>query len=413
MTQRSDNQLRAQMSLYYDFLKTVADQGDQYAKLLQGIEDPYPAYERIRAGGPLVRSALGVWVTGDHGVANKVLRDRRFGVRKVDGSKMPDFVSFDNSMLGLDPPDHTRLRRLTIPALNPRMADRWRPRATEICDRLIDDILAEGDRFDLMPQFAQRLPNTVIADLVGIPDEHRPRFARLSRRIAPLLDGVVSFHKVRGVNLAIDELTEMFVEIIALRKAEPADDLISQMLPAVDDGRLGMHELLPLCMFLPLAGTETTVNLIGNGVRALLQHPEQWALLREEPDHAAGAVEETLRFDPPVQQYRRVAHEEIELEGELLPVDGELAILAAAANRDPAVFPDPGRFDITRRSKSDTLSFSSGIHYCLGAALARVEAEAALRAIATRLPGLRQDGPARRRDSFIIRGLLQFPLAVQ
>ncbi|MEU4625084.1 cytochrome P450 [Actinoplanes sp. NPDC023801] len=412
MTTPPDAGLRARMAGYYDILNKTADGGDLYAKLLQGPEDPYPIYEKIRALGPMSRSAFGAWVTTDHTIANKVLRDRRFGVRLADGQKVPEFMNFDNSMLGLDPPHHARLRKLTIPALNPRMAEQWRGRAEQLCDDMIDEVLAGGGQFDLMTEFAQKLPTTVIADLVGIPDELRPRFSRLSRRIAPLLDGVVSFHKVRGVDLAIGELTEMFRHIIALRQREPGDDLISQMLPAVAEGKLSMDELEPLCMFLPLAGSETTVNLIGNGVRALLAHPEQWEMLRDDPgSHAAGVVEETLRFDPPVQQYRRVAHHEIELAGEVLPVDSELAILAAAANRDPAVFDDPHRYDITRKSASGTLSFSAGIHYCLGAPLARVEAEAAIRALATRLPRLRPAGEPRRRDSFIIRGLLHLPLS--
>ncbi|MDG4801405.1 cytochrome P450 [Micromonospora sp. WMMD980] len=412
MTTLPDAGLRARMAGYYDILEKAAGEGDLYARLLRGPADPYPVYEQIRALGPLPRSALGTWVTTDHRIANKVLRDRRFGVRLADGQKVPEFMNFDNSMLGLDPPNHARLRKLTIPALNPRMADKWRDRADELCARFIDELPTDGTPFDLMTEFAQKLPVTVIADLVGIPDDLRPRFTRLSRRIAPLLDGVVSFHKVRGVDLAIGELTDMFRGIIELRQEDPGDDLISQMLPAIDDGRLTMAELEPLCMFLPLAGSETTVNLIGNGVRALLANPDQWDMLRADPKGlAAGVVEETLRFDPPVQQYRRVAHQEIELAGEVLPVDGELAILAAAANRDPAVFDDPHRYDITRRSAADTLSFSAGIHYCLGAPLARVEAEAAFRAIATRLPDLRVAGEPRRRDSFIIHGMLHFPLS--
>jgi P450-derived glycosyltransferase activator len=412
MSRPTDAQLRAQMSVYYDFLKTASEQGDVYAQILQGLADPYPAYEAVRQLGPLVRSRVGPWVTADHRVANQVLRDSRFGVRKADGEKVPEFMSFDNSMLGLDPPEHTRLRRLTTKALNPRMADGWRPRAAEVCDRLLDEILAKGETFDLMTAFAQQLPTTIIADLVGVPEPYRPKFMRLSRRIAPLLDGVVSFHKARSVDLAIRELTDMFVEIIEQHATEPRDGMISQLLPAVGQ-TLSMAELIPLCMFLPLAGTETTVNLIGNGIRALLEHPEQWEQLRDDPELAAGAVEETLRFDPPVQQYRRIAHEEIEIAGQVLPVDGELAILAAGANRDPAVFTDPGRFDIHRQNGAGTLSFSAGIHYCLGAALSRVEAEAAFRALATRLPDLRVAGTPRRRDSFIIRGMVSFPLAAK
>lgn len=172
-----------------------------------------------------------------------------------------------------------------------------------------------------------------------------------------------------------------------------------------------MAELVPMVTFVPLAGSETTVNLVGNGILALLAHPEQWRLLAERPELAAGVAEETLRFDPPVQQYRRIAHERIEMAGRTLPVDAELAIIAGGANRDPQVFSDPDTFDITRRIGADTLAFSAGIHYCMGASLAKLEAEVAFKALVTRIPRLRQAGPIRRSGSFIIRGMVEFPVA--
>ncbi|MDG5809312.1 cytochrome P450 [Streptomyces ossamyceticus] len=408
----SERQLRAQMGFFHDLVRKLAAQGDPYAKVLTAPDNPYPAYEEIRERGALYRSPLGTWVTTDHGIANQVLRDKRFGVRKANGEKVPEFMNFDNSMLGLDPPDHTRLRRMTMPTFNPRVADRWRGRAEKICHRLIDDILATGDRFDLMTAFAHHLPTAVIGDLVGIPDEDRDRFHLLSREIVPLLDGVVTYEKARGVDAAIAGMTELFTRVVARRRADPREDMISRMLPLVDEGRLTMGELLPLCMFLPLAGTETTVNLIGNGVLALLRHPDQWRMVAERPELAEGVVAETLRHDPPVQTYRRIAHEPVELAGVSLPVDGELAIVAAGANRDPKVFTEPARFDITRANRNDTLSFSAGIHYCLGASLAKFEAEVAYQALISRLPRLRQAGPARRRGSFIIRGMREFPLSV-
>ncbi|MFF2542459.1 cytochrome P450 [Kitasatospora sp. NPDC058063] len=407
----SERQLRAQMRFFHDLVRKLAAQGDPYAKVLSAPDNPYPAYEEIRARGRVYRSPLGTWVTTDHELANQVLRDKRFGVRKADGEKVPEFMNFDNSMLGLDPPEHTRLRRMTMPTLNPRVVERWRGRAEEICHRLIDDILAQGDRFDLMTAFAHHLPTAVIGDLVGIPEEDREHFHHLSREIVPLLDGVVTYEKARSVDAAIAGMTELFTRIVEQRRVEPREDMISRMLPLVDEGSLSMDELLPLCMFLPLAGTETTVNLIGNGILALLRHPEQWRMVAEDPELAQNVVNETLRHDPPVQTYRRIAHEPVELGGVVLPVDSELAIVAAGANRDPQVFPDPARFDITRVSRNDTLAFSAGIHYCLGAPLARFEAEVAYRTLISRMPGLRQAGPVRRRGSFIIRGLREFPLS--
>ncbi|GAA2962153.1 cytochrome P450 [Actinokineospora diospyrosa] len=413
MTDLADRQARAQMALWQDHLRAVSDRGDPYARLLRAPEDPYPLYEQVRARGPLHRSGLGVWVTASHRLANKVLRDKRFGVRRADGTKAPEFMPFDNSMLGLDPPEHTRLRKLSVPSLNPRRLEKWRPTAERVCDELIDRILAGRAEVNFMSAFAQQLPLRVIGDLVGIPERHRRLFFQLSRRMAYLLDGVASVEVARDVRAAIAEMTVMFTDIIALRRVEPGEDLISDLLPAVDDGRLAMDELVPLCMFLPLAGTETTVNLIGNAVRALLGNPEQWARFKADPGLAPAVVQETLRYDTPVQQYRRIAHTDVELDGHVVPEGAELAICAGAANRDPEVYSRPDSFDIGRESGPDTLSFSAGIHFCLGAALARLEAEIALVAVAARLPLLRPVGQVRRRDSFIIRGMLQFPVAVE
>ncbi|MFE2023121.1 cytochrome P450 [Streptomyces sp. NPDC059499] len=409
----SERQLRAQLAFFHDFIRVQADLGDPYAKVLSVPESPYPHFEEIRARGLLHQSSIGAWVTADHGLANQILRDRRFGVRKAGGEKLPEFIGFDNSLLGADPPDHTRLRRIAAPTLNPRMAEGWRSRIQEICDQLIDDLLAEDGPFDLMTAFAQRLPVALIADLVGIPDRCRDDFHRISRRMTPLLEGVVTYEQTQSTEAAIREITELLVDVIAQRKADPQDDMITRLLALVDEGSMSMAELVPMATFVPLAGSETTVNLIGNGVLALLTHPEQWQLLVERPELAAGVAEETLRFDPPVQQYRRIVHERLELAGCTLPVDAELAVMVGGANRDPKVFSDPNTFDITRSVGADTLAFSAGIHYCMGASLAKVEAEVAFQALATRIPQLRRAGRIRRGGSFIIRGMAEFPVAAR
>jgi P450-derived glycosyltransferase activator len=401
------------MAVWHDYLWSVGDQGDPYALLLRAPQDPYPLYEQVRARGPLHRSALGTWVTADYFLASRVLRDRRFGVRKTNGQKAIEFMEFDNSMLGLDPPDHTRLRKLTLATLNPRNMERWRARAELYCHELLDQVLAGRREFNFMTAFAQQLPLRIVSDLVGVPESYRPEFFRQSRRMAYLLDGVATVEAAEDVGRAIEEMAEAFRGIIAIRQAEPQDDLVSDLLPALADGRLSMAEMVPLCMFLPLAGTETTVNLIGNATRTLMQHPDQWELVRADPGLAPAVIQETLRYDTPVQQYRRIVQEDLELAGHHLPADSELAICAGAGNRDPAVFADPDRFDITRKPGREVLSFSLGTHFCLGAALARLEAEVALAAVVQRLPTLRQAGPIRRRESFIIRGMLQFPVAVE
>lgn len=409
----NERQMRAQLAFFHDLIRIQANQGDPYAAVLAVAEDPYPHYAEIRRRGKLYQSSLGVWVTADHALANEILRDRRFGVRKAGGEKLPEFMSFDNSMLGVDPPDHTRLRRIATPTLNPRSHGAWRPEAEKICDRLIDGLLAADGPVNLMTAFAQQLPIAVIAELVGIPEAYRGEFYRISRRMTPLLEGVVTYEQTQSTETAIKEMTELFVDVVAQRRADPRDDMISRLLPLVDQGAMTMGELVPMVTFVPLAGSETTVNLIGNGILNLLAHPEQWRMLVERPELASGVAEETLRFDPPVQQYRRVAHEPIELAGRRLPVDAEVAIIAGGANRDPEVFPDPDTFDITRRIGADTLAFSAGIHYCMGASLAKLEAEVAFEALSSRIPGLRQAGPIRRGGSFIIRGMAEFPIAVK
>jgi len=411
MTRGTDQQARMRRNVWSQFVETAAERGDPYALLLGVPENPAPLYADLRARGPLYRSALGSWVTGNHALAGKILRDRRFGVRRVDGGKAPEAIPFDNSILGLDPPDHTRLRKLASPTLNPRRMELWRPKVEEYCDELLDKILARGGKFNFMTAFAQQLPVRVVSELIGIPERHWRTSFRLTRRMAHLMDGEATVEVVDDVTRAIDESTAMFTEIVAERTEDPGEDLISDLLPVLHDGTMTMAELVALCTFLTLAGVETTVNLIGNATATLLNHPEQWGKFKDDPRLAPGVVQETLRYETPVQQYRRIVQEELELDGQHLPVDSELAICAGAANRDPEAYPDPDTFDITRTSDREVLSFSLGIHFCLGATLARLEAEVAMAAVARRLPGLRQVAPVRRRSSYIVRGMLQFPVA--
>ena len=403
--------MRLQLAVWREFVWTAGEDGDPYALLLRAPEDPYSLYEQVRARGGLSRSALGTWLVVDHRLAGKALRDRRLGVRMVDGQRAPQSVEFDNSLLGMDPPDHGRLRKLTIHAVDPGQMEPWRPRVERFCDELIDKVLAGPDRVNFMTAFAQALPMYVIGELIGVPEVHRQPLFRLTRRMMHLVDGEPSVELVDDVARSTAEMHAIFADIVARRRAEPGDDLISDLLPAVDDGRLTMDELVPLCAFLTLGGVETTVNLIANATHLMLSHPPQWDAVRDDPSLAPAAIQETLRFETPTQQYRRIVQEEFELDGVTLPVDSQLAILAGAANRDPEVYPDPDRFDIFRPPSRELLSFSLGIHFCLGAALARLEGEVALAAVARRLPDLRQIGPIRRRKSYIIRGMQQFPVA--
>ncbi len=412
MTGGTDQQARLRREVWNEFVRTAASDGDPYAMLLGVPDDPAPLYADLRARGPLYRSSLGTWVTGSHGLAGRILRDRRFGVRQVSGEKAPESIAFDNSMLGEDPPVQTRLRKLTTPTLNPRRMEQWRPKVEEYCDELIDKILAKGGKFNFMTAFAQQLPVRVMSELIGIPERYWRSSFRLTRRMAHLMDGDTTVEVAADVTRAIEESYAMFGEIIALCKDNPGENLISDLLPAVENGTMSEYELVALCSFLTLAGVETTVNLIGNATATLLNHPSQWGLFKDDPmGLARGTIQETLRYETPVQQYRRIVQEDLELAGEHLPADTELAICAGAANRDPEAYPDPDTFDITRKSDNEVLSFSLGIHFCLGATLARLEAEVALAAVAQRLPDLTQAAPVRRRSSYIIRGMLQFPVA--
>ena len=380
--------------------------------LRAGRDNPYAVYDRLRAQGTLVPTRFGNWVTTSHRICNTVLRDRRFGVRNTELSGLGTAGSeFDMSFLDRDPPDHTRLRRLAQPAFSPRQMAAYRPRVERTVDDLLDAAEAAGD-FDLVPAFAAPLPITVISDLMGVPDADADRFARYGVVIAGALDGIRSLGHAARLQAANERLKALFEELFELRRREPADDVVSRIIAAEGD-QIQPAELLPMCNLLLVAGFETTVNLVGNAVNALLRHPEQWAALVADPSLAEAAVEETLRWDPPVQRTARCAQQDVELDGRTVRRGEFVVTLLGAANRDPEAFDNPDTFDIHRVQTADHLAFSSGIHYCVGAPLARMEAIVALRRLAERMPGLRATGPVRRRTSSIVRGPIHFPVRSQ
>jgi P450-derived glycosyltransferase activator len=387
--------------------------GDPYALLLRGQENPEELFEKVRQRGPLHLSRLNTWVTADHALGNKILRDGRFGTRRADGSRVaPVFSSLDDSFLKLDPPDHTRLRRLAIPLFSPKMMKSYRPHVEHVCNELLDRLDLEAG-FDLVQDFSKHLPTTLISGLLGVPEEYMEKFDRCCHGSALVLEGFVSPEQTEELQLAVDGLYEVFVDLMELRAAEPGDDVISRLVAAEREGLLTRKEAIGVCGIIAVAGTETTTNLVANGTLALLNRPDQWDMLRKDPDLAPGVVEETLRWDSPAQMATRVAHADVEIAGHELAEGSLVAILTGAANRDPAVFKDPGVFDITRNSKTEHLAFSGGPHYCLGAPLARMEADAAFRTLVERLPQLRQTGPVDRWVSASARGLRHFPVAAR
>jgi P450-derived glycosyltransferase activator len=378
---------------------------DELALLMlhPGRDNPYPLYERLRERGPLTRSRVGQWVTPSHHTCNTVLRDRRFGV--VPEGAQAGGLSF----LDMNPPDHTRLRRLAAPAFSPKKMAGYTALIEKTVQRLLDDLPRTG-QFDLVPAFAAPLPIAVISDLLGVPSERADEFAEWGATIGSALDGVKGVRHLRALLQANAGLAQLFEQLFEQRRREPADDVVSSVVVAEGE-RITAEEMVPICVLLFIAGFETTVNLISNAVLALLAHPEQWAALHADPSLAAGAVEEVLRYDSPVQRTGRVALVDTELEGTAVRRGEYVVTLTGAANRDPAVYSEPDRFDITRTPSVEHLAFSSGIHYCLGAPLARAEATIALAALAERLPDLRRAGRLVRRNAATIRGPLHLPVA--
>jgi len=372
-----------------------------------GREDPYPVYERIRAAGPVVVTRMGNVASVDHEVCREVLRSRRYGVQP-EGEAAPD-DGFDLSFLDRNPPDHTRLRRLAAPAFSARQVAGYRTTIEKTVDHLLE---AAPTEFDLVTRFAAPLPIAVISELLGIPDADEDAFSRYGQVMGSALGGVRSLRHVRSLVAADADLTRIFESLFELRRHDPRDDLISRLVAAEGDS-LTAAEMVPLCTLLLIAGFETTVNLIGNAVLALLRHPDQWAALCADPEGLApAAVEETLRWDPPVQRTARVALQDVELEGRTLPKGALVATLIGAAGRDPEAYERPAVFDLARQGGPDHLAFSSGIHYCIGQPLARLEARIALQMLAERMPGLQLAGPVVRRNATLIRGPVRLPVRV-
>jgi len=385
---------------------------DPFARLrmAEGRNNPYKVYAELRPQGPLVPTRLGNLATVDHAVARSVLTSRRFGVRPAGQPPSAD-EDLDLSFLDRNDPDHGRLRRVAAPAFSPRMVRGYRSRIEELVDDLIGK-LDEGDTVDFVSEFAAPLPIGVITRMFGIDDEigiDTAEFARYGAAIGGALDGIHSVRHARELMRAGEVLEKMFDRLLTMRAADPREDLIS-VLAAEKGDQVQPDELMSMCFLLLVAGFETTVNLLGNALLALQAHPDQWRLLTEQPELASQAVEETLRWNPPVQRTERVAFDDQEIAGTPVRKEQWIMLLLGGTGRDPKVFPDPDRFDITRSHGAEHLAFSSGIHYCLGAPLARLEATIALEQLAIRLPDIRRAGRVTMRRTTLIRGPLHLPV---
>lgn len=386
------------------------------------IRDPYPHYARLRTTDPVHLTPLGMFVASRHAEASLVLRDKRFGkdyvartIRRYGPKIMdePVFRSMSHWMLQQDPPDHTRLRGLVVKAFTARRVEDMRPRIQQIVDQTLDRVIPAG-RMDLIEDFAFRLPVTIICDMLGIPEAHREVFYASSRDGGRLLDPVqLTADEIKAANASNAMAQMYFQQLFELRRKQPGDDLTTQLVQAEEDGsKLSNEELTANIILLFGAGHETTVNLIGNGLLALHRNPDQLALLKADPGLITNAIEEFLRYDSSVQLSGRVALEDIDdLGGKKIPRGESVLCLLGSANHDPAVYPDrPDRLDIVRPNVKP-LSFGGGIHFCLGAQLARIEAEVAISTLLRRLPQLRLDDAENPewRPTFVLRGLKRLP----
>ena len=390
------------------------------------IADPYLRYHQLRSEDPVHwHQGLGAWVLTRYSDVLAALRDQRLSADRIGAltARLPEPVQerirpltqvFADMMLMSDPPDHTRLRGLANKAFTPRVIEGMRSRIQANVDELVDGVVNHGrhGRMDIVADLAYPLPAIVIAEMLGVAPADRDQFKKWSDDFAAFLGGIrMVAETVGAAQKSALEMTEYLRRIIAQRRTQPREDLISALVAVEEEGdRFSEAELFSMCILLLVAGHETTTNLIGNGLLALLRHPHQLDKLRGDPALIETAVEEFLRYDSPVQSTARIAMEEMEIGGRRIAEGDRGSITLGAANRDPEQFPDPDRLDVTRQENRH-VGLGFGIHFCLGSALARMEGQVTINTVLRRMPDLRLTGQDLEwRYNPVFRGLKSLPV---
>ena len=389
----------------------------------EGKADPYPRYAAIREHAPSFRSAIGMVVVARYDDCQWVLRDPRFGkrgnftpweryelTREEWLDRFPDFEARNESMLGLDPPDHTRLRRLVAKAFTPKTVENLRSDILRLTNELLDRI---DGTVDVIAELALKLPIAVISEMLGVPESYRADLQPLVRTAVATLEFTPTLEQLEASAEAGRGIADRFEVLIAERRAHPTDDLLSELVHVEEQGdQLSHDELIATVILLFAAGFETTTNLIGNGLLALLDHPAEFQRLRDDRSLLRTGVEELLRWDSPVQLDGRAASEPIDVHGIEVQTGEQVVTMLGAANRDPRAFPEPDRFDVGREG-TQPMSFGAGIHFCLGAPLARAEGQVVFDRLLDRFSVIEPawgDERPRYRDSIVLHGLEALPV---
>ncbi len=405
----------------------AARRGEPQARLIADPavrSDPFPFYEELRERGPLVQGRLS-FLTVDHALAHELLRSEDFRVLAL-GSRLPAPLRLleqrtrpegvlhplqPPSLLSVEPPEHTRYRKTVSAVFTSRAVAALRDGVAATATTLLEQLSGDQDVVDIVDRYCSQLPVAIISEILGVPDTERSRVLQFGELAAPSLDFGLSWQQYLSVQRGLEGFNAWLGDHLATLRDNPGEDLMSQLIEKSEDGvRLDDTELRAVAGLVLAAGFETTVNLLGNGIRLLLNSPDQLSLLTDDPSLWPNAVEEILRLESPVQLTVRVARRDTEVAGTLVRGGKVVIICLAAANRDPAVFADPRRFDVRRENAGRHLAFSGGRHFCLGAALARLEGEAGLRRFFTHFPDARLAGDGRRRDTRVLRGWAELPI---